>query len=128
MARHENPTQFVQVAFTAPFASVIDRAIADGVITGSGLGAKRGVFPLVRLSAMTDQTDAWTLWRLRAEQAAIAAGFGKLFAASIIGALGELQDNVMRHSGRPDTGLVAFAATASAFEVVVSDAGVGVLT
>ena len=44
-----------------------------------------------------------------------------------MGALGELQDNVFEHSGRPDSGLVAYGASTGAFEFVVADAGRGVL-
>ena len=63
----------------------------------------------------------------RADQAALAAGFPARTAAEIIGALGELQDNVFRHSEASLTGLVAFAARKGAFELVVSDCGIGVL-
>jgi hypothetical protein len=42
-------------------------------------------------------------------------------------ALGELQDNVFEHSGRPESGVVAYAAGNGAFEFVVADAGRGVL-
>jgi hypothetical protein len=41
--------------------------------------------------------------------------------------MGELQDNVFRHSRKPETGLAAYAATVGAFEIVVADSGVGVL-
>ena len=44
-----------------------------------------------------------------------------------MGALGELQDNIFEHSGRPATGLVAYGAGNGAFEFVVADAGRGVL-
>src|SRR3546814_13998034 len=45
----------------------------------------------------------------------------------LLGALGELQDTVYTHSGRIDTGLAAYAVSGGAFEVVVADAGMGVL-
>jgi anti-sigma regulatory factor (Ser/Thr protein kinase) len=44
-----------------------------------------------------------------------------------MGAFGELQDNVFEHSGRPESGVVAYAANNDAFEFVVADAGRGVL-
>ena len=127
MARRENPTAFAQVRFAAPFASVIEAALDRGTIAGSGYAALHGAFPLARFAETGDGSDQWALWRSRAEQAAVAVGFGKPLAAAIIGAMGELQENVFRHSGRPETGLVAFAGTPSAFEIVVSDAGIGVL-
>jgi hypothetical protein len=55
----------------------------------------------------------------------MASGFPKPIAAGIIGAMGELQDNIFRH--RPETGMAAYASTAAAFELVIGNAGVGVL-
>ena len=57
----------------------------------------------------------------------MSAGLAKDLAAGLMGALGELQDNVFEHSGRPVTGLVAYGAGNGAFEFVVADAGRGVL-
>lgn len=127
MARRENPALFAHVRFAAPFVSVVENALDCGLIEGSGYAARQGAFPLTRFAETGDGSDQWALWRSRAEQAAIAVGFAKPLAAAIIGAMGELQDNVFRHSRRPETGLVAFAATQAAFEIVVADAGVGVL-
>jgi anti-sigma regulatory factor (Ser/Thr protein kinase) len=127
MARRADPVPFTHVRFAAPFALVIEQAIAVGTIAGSAFAARHGVFPLARFAETGDGADHWALWRSRAEQAAIAVSFPRPFAAAIIGAMGELQENVLRHSHRPETGLVAYAATASAFEIVVADAGVGVL-
>lgn len=128
MARRGNPALFAHVRFAAPFVSVIENALNCGLIEGSGYAARQGAFPLTCFAETGDGSDQWALWRSRAEQAAIAVGFAKPLAAAIIGAMGELQDNVFRHSRRPETGLVAFAATRAAFEIVVADAGVGVLT
>jgi hypothetical protein len=47
--------------------------------------------------------------------------------ASLMGAMGEIQDNVYEHSGAPQTGLVAYAVTSNSFEFVVADRGMGVL-
>ena len=57
----------------------------------------------------------------------MSAGLAKNLAAGLMGALGELQDNVFEHSGRPVTGVVAYGAGNGAFEFVVADAGRGVL-
>jgi hypothetical protein len=127
MGRRADPVAFAEVRFAAPFARVIEQALAVGKITGSDYQARHGVFPLSRFAETGDGAQQWALWRSRAEQAAVAIGFPRPLAAAIIGAIGELQENVFRHSHRPETGLVAYATTASAFEVVVADAGVGVL-
>jgi hypothetical protein len=69
----------------------------------------------------------WDQWAKHAENAAVAAGLPKALATGLMGALGELQDNVFEHSGRPESGLIAYGASNGAFEFVVSDAGRGVL-
>jgi hypothetical protein len=127
LARHAVPAAFANVRFTVPFADVIEEALAAGKISGDAYRARHGVFPLCRLADTGNGADEWALWCSRAEQAAIAIGFPRPLAAAIIGAMGELQDNVFRHSRRPETGLAAYAATDGAFEVVVADSGVGVL-
>ena len=45
----------------------------------------------------------------------------------VCGAIGEMIDNVLEHSGAIGTGIVAFAGTADHFDICVSDAGMGVL-
>jgi hypothetical protein len=39
----------------------------------------------------------------------------------------EIEENIHLHSGRPDTGIVAFRGSAEEFEFVVADSGVGML-
>jgi hypothetical protein len=127
VARCEAPDLFATVTLQAPFAIALDDAIGRNQVTGTNFRSRAGAFPLRRYQPEGDGADLWALWASRAEQAAVVAGFPKPLAAAVIGAMGELQDNVFRHSERPDTGLVVYAATDGAFEIVVSDAGIGVL-
>jgi hypothetical protein len=128
MGRQSDSVSFAEVKLLAPFAAVVERAMAGGDIPGEHYQARAGVFPLRRYLMDKDGADRWDLWASRAEQAAVANGFPKLLAAGIVGAMGELQDNVFRHSQKQETGLAAYAATLGAFEIVVADAGIGVLT
>ena len=107
----------------------IERALADGTISGAAARDRAGVFPLKRLDPPNSSAESliWDQWAKHAENAALAAGLPRGLAAGLMGALGELQDNVLEHSGRPDTGLVAYGASTDAFEFVVADAGRGVL-
>jgi hypothetical protein len=118
---------FTRVTFEAPFVATVEAALARDVVSGTDKGARAGIFPLRRLGTDGERSDLWQLWASRADQAALAAGFPARIAAEIVGALGELQDNVFRHSEAPRTGLVAFAARQGALEIVVSDCGIGVL-
>ena len=127
MARQSMPLAFTTVKFEAPFASTIARAISAGRIGGTAFRSRAGVFPLRCYADEGDGADRWALWRSRAEQAAIAVGFPRPLAAGIIGAMGELRENVFRHSRNADSGLAAYAATVDGFEIVISDAGIGVL-
>lgn len=117
------------VAVEPPLFHQITSAVAEGVIAGGGAYERAGVFPLSRLDADSDgpEREVWDQWAKHAENAAVVAGLPRGLAAGLMGALGELQDNVFEHSGRPESGLVAYAASDSAFEFVVADAGRGVL-
>src|SRR5712672_1535303 len=42
------------------------------------------------------------------------------YGSGMMGALGELQDNVFEHSGRPESGVVAYAVGDGVFEFVVA--------
>ncbi len=125
--RRRRPEAYTKVEVQAPFAGALERTLSDGVVLGVEKGARMGVFPLARLGADGDASDEWTLWFSRADQAAQAAGFPNQTAAMILGAFGELQDNVFRHSQAYASGLVAYAIVDGGFELVASDQGVGVL-
>lgn len=123
------PDAYRAVVVEPPLFHQIARAIAEGAIGGAGARARAGVFPLSRLGADIDgpEGEIWDQWAKHAENAAVAAGLPRGLAAGLMGALGELQDNVFEHSGRPESGLVAYAASDGAFEFVVADTGRGVL-
>lgn len=80
-----------------------------------------GIPPLLGADA------AWTAFVKRAEVTARAAGFADSVSAGLAGAIRELADNVIQHSGAPATGIAAFARTADRFEYVVADSGIGML-
>lgn len=46
----------------------------------------------------------------------------------LCGALQELVDNIMEHSGAPQTGIVGFVGSSDAFEMAIGDSGMGMLT
>ncbi len=98
-------------------------------MSGAGARDRAGVFPLSRydLDDGGSERPVWDQWAKHAENAAVGAGLAKGLTAGLMGALGELMDNVFEHSDRPETGLVAYAASEGAFEFVVADAGRGVL-
>ena len=126
-ARMHNPVAYAEVQVEAPFVAALQQTLADGAVSGVQQGARLGVFPLARLGPKGDPTAEWALWFSRADQAAQAAGFANKMAAMILGAFGELQDNVFRHSQAYRGALVAYAITSDGFELVVSDRGIGVL-
>jgi hypothetical protein len=103
------PEAFASVVLEAPFAATIAAALDRDTVTGTEKNAQAGVFPLQRMGADGERSDLWQLWASRADQAALTAGFPARIAAKIVDALGELQDNVFRHSEAARTGLVAFA-------------------
>ncbi len=104
------------------------QALRDGVISGSQAGEVAGVFPLSQHDPEAPDQSRWDQWAKHAENTAVAGGVARRLVEGLIGALGELQDNVYKHSERAGTGLAAYAVSRGAFEFVVADAGVGVLT
>lgn len=88
---------------------------------------RRGGFPLPSDNPVLTRDPHWEQWLLHAENIAKAKGVPAPLVASLIGAIGEMQDNVYEHSGAARTGLVAYAVTDRTFEFVVADRGMGVL-
>lgn len=81
-----------------------------------------------RTYAAAPQEDlSWLEFGLAIRHAAISAGFPRLVAAQLVGAIGEMQDNIYQHSGAPHTGIIAFRASSGRLEWVVCDSGIGVL-
>lgn len=128
IGRMAAPDAYRAVNVEPPIFHQVGRALADGTISGAGAHHRAGVFPLSRFNAAAGADNTlWDQWAKHAENAAVSAGIAKGLVAGLMGALGELQDNIIEHSGRPDSGLVAYGAGHGAFEFVVADAGRGVL-
>jgi hypothetical protein len=71
--------------------------------------------------------DQWTAFLFHAQQTAERAGLDKRVAQQLMGAIGELEDNIHLHSQATTTGFVAYRAYDDEFEFVVADQGVGIL-
>lgn len=129
IARMTAPDAYCGVTVEPPIFQQIEQALADGVISGAGARDRAGIFPLSRFDASLNGTEnvLWDQWVKHAENAAVAAGLARGLAVGLMGALGELQDNIFEHSGRPASGLIAYGASNGALEFVVADAGRGVL-
>ena len=123
------PDAYRGVAVEAQVFHQVEHALRYGSISGTGASDRAGVFPLSKanLGGGNAERLAWEQWAKHAENAAVATGLTKGLVSGLMGALGELQDNVFEHSGRPESGVVAYAAGNGAFEFVVADAGRGVL-
>ncbi len=120
------PVAYREISVEAPFAKLISRAMC-GEISGNAYTDKMGVFPLSQHRPGSSSHEIWEQWAHRAQNAAMESNFPRRLVAGLIGALGELQDNVYEHSGKPDSGLVAYAVSANAFEFIVADGGMGAL-
>ena len=126
-ARRSMPSAYQFVVPEVPFAALIHDALESERISGARSVDRAGVFPLSRHVPDSSTQEQWDQWALHAENAAATHGLGRALVAGLIGALGELQDNVYEHSEKPDSGLVAYATASGVFEFVVADAGIGVL-
>ncbi len=127
MARRHFPDAYKAISFEPRFVAMVDQALDQHVITGGGVRDVAGVFPLALHDPASEATTLWDQWAKHAENAAANHHLPRQLVGGLLGALGELQDNVYVHSGRIETGLVAYAVSDGAFEFVVADAGIGVL-
>lgn len=127
MARRVFPDAYKAVSFEPKFVDMVDQALDQGIITGNGIRDIAGVFPLSRHDPTSQDQSPWDQWAKHAENAAATRNLPRRLVEGLLGALGELQDNVYAHSGSIETGLVAYAVSDGAFEFVVADAGLGVL-
>lgn len=119
--------QYHSVSVSGAFSNNLRIALQTGQPFGSGFNDCAGAFPLGENNPITTDGAAWDQWTLHAENIAKTKGLNAHLIASLIGAMVELQDNVYEHSNAPQTGLVAYAVTATSFEFVVADRGIGVL-
>jgi hypothetical protein len=89
--------------------------------------AGRSGFYRTRKSPSTRDENLHTFFSFNAQLAAEASGFARRTAKALVGAMGEIEDNIYEHSGAYKTGIIAFQSARGAFTFVVADAGMGVL-
>ena len=70
----------------------------------------------------------WINFCRRAQQAAEASGLSKRISQGLVGAIGELEDNIHLHSERSSTGFIGYRAVAGEFEFLIADSGIGALS
>lgn len=126
-AAQQFASEYEAVSFAGSFAPKLREAWATGQPFGGAFSDQAGAFPLPLVNPVETGDPVWAQWLLHAENAAKYRGFPGGLVASLVGALGEMQDNVYEHSGAAQTGLVAYAVTDRTFEFVVADRGMGVL-
>lgn len=96
-------------------------------------GADRWTSPLgngsgfLRCDLLQTEPTRWTSFKLEAHKAALAAGCPSQAVSRLMGAMGEIADNVVEHSESSSTGFVVFAGLAGFFEFAIADNGIGVL-
>jgi hypothetical protein len=85
-----------------------------------------GVMRVVRQNS--DRDEQRTSFLMDAKRAAReVSGLPGDSPGQLVGALGELESNILEHSNDAATGLLAFRAASGIFEFVVADRGIGVL-
>ena len=95
----------------------------------SWICATSGRFGIMRTGADygDDEDTRWAGFSIKAKKAAEEAAFSPGLAGQLVGAAKEMHSNIYEHSGRSETGVVAFGARDGIFEMVVADQGIGVL-
>jgi hypothetical protein len=95
---------------------------ADGWASphGSGTG-------FLGCAVVQTEPKRWTSFKLEAHKAALTAGFPPQAVSRLMGAMGEIVDNVLEHSEAAGAGFVVFGSRTGSFEFAVADDGIGVL-
>lgn len=87
--------------------------------------------PALNLSGVHEASerylDRWSKFASHLERTSQQCGLSKAAAQGFAGVVQELQDNIFEHCCKPNSGLVGFRREAGAIEIVVADAGVGIL-
>ena len=91
------------------------------------LSSQSGQVGMLKCKLMESDPKRWTAFRLEAHKAGLSAGFSSETVSRLMGAMGEIVDNVTEHSEAASTGVVVFGARSGLFEFVVADSGVGTL-
>lgn len=109
-----------------PFADLHSKLCSGVAHWSTAALPARGFIRVTR--AHTDLTEAnWIQFRYELQRSAVAAGFSATWAKEIVGAIGELEDNIHVHSRRARSGLLAYWIEGEELELVVLDQGIGVL-
>lgn len=85
-------------------------------------------FVTARRAPYNNGDTHWTAFQFAMHKALLAAGFPSLFARGLVGAMDEMQNNILDHSNAVDTGLIAYRVNVDRVEWVVADRGIGVLS
>jgi hypothetical protein len=88
----------------------------------------RGIMRTSALPHSEHYSLSRTSFLMAARKAAEGVGFSVATAQLLTAAVREMESNIHEHSAAAGTGVVAFQAVHSAFEFLVADAGVGVLS
>jgi hypothetical protein len=89
---------------------------------GLGMGFLR-----VRRTHTDTEYLPWVQFRYELERSLMRAGFAQQWAKQLIGAIGELEDNIHFHSESAQTGIIAYRVRERELECIVLDKGIGVL-
>lgn len=114
------------LAKNGPFAEFHER-LRSGIGSWTTSEAPARGFIRVRRNHTDTEHARWVMFLLELQKAGVAGGFGDTWIKQIVGAVGELEDNIHWHSEAPKTGIVAYWLSGAELDLVVLDRGVGVL-
>jgi hypothetical protein len=89
-------------------------------------GLEMGFLRVRRMHTDTEYLP-WVQFRFELERSLVSAGFAQQWAKQLIGAIGELEDNIHFHSESAGTGIIVYRVRNSELECIVLDKGIGVL-
>lgn len=112
---------------TSSLGATLDCGSFQRMPTNLCLDSKDAEFSWCPTNQEVLEDPRWIAFCKRFDKSAQRAGFSRAVSAGMTGAFGEMVDNVLAHSEKPDRAIVGYASAQNWFEYVVADAGIGVL-
>lgn len=110
-----------------PIPVAFERLLAGGSKFRGSPTLQAMPFDIVRIPLELRENIEWVAFVQRARASARVAGYNHEVASAVVGAIEELANNVVEHSGSKQPAFAGFAQKGQRFEYVIADCGIGVL-
>lgn len=112
---------------TSPLAAQVSGTIRSPFLPLTETDIRAREVEIVRIP-LDRQLPGWMAYLRRLSDAGVVAGFKDQTAKGLVGAMAELISNIFDHSERAETAVAGYRCGDGVLELVVADAGIGILS